>query len=263
MLKRLISSIVLIIIFLPIIIFGGRTFLIVSGILACLSLKEILDLKKSHSKIPSGIELLLYASLLVLIFYDYKTSLTFMLNTKILIIITVILLVPTIFYKKEEYETKDAFYLLGIVVFLGISFNNLVILRQHNIFHIWYILLITTSSDTFAYLIGKNFGKHKLLPKVSPKKTVEGAIGGLLMSSILGSLYYYYMMPSSPICFIIIFTCLVSLSAPIGDLIFSKIKRENDIKDYSDLIPGHGGILDRFDSLILAVLVYTLLLNIL
>ena len=263
MLKRLISSIVLIIIFLPIIIFGGRTFLIVSGILACLSLKEILDLKKSHSKIPSGIELLLYASLLVLIFYDYKTSLTFMLNTKILIIITVILLVPTIFYKKEEYETKDAFYLLGIVVFLGISFNNLIILRQDNIFHIWYILLITTSSDTFAYLIGKNFGKHKLLPKVSPKKTVEGAIGGLLMSSILGSLYYYYMMPSSPICFIIIFSCLVSLSAPIGDLIFSKIKRENDIKDYSDLIPGHGGILDRFDSLILAVLVYTLLLNIL
>ena len=107
-------------------------------------------------------------------------------------------------------------------------------------------------------LMGMAFGRHKLIPKVSPKKTVEGSVLGSIIGTVVACVFYHFFV--SPITFtVIIVTLALSGIGQIGDLIFSKIKRENDLKDFSNLIPGHGGILDRLDSTIAIMLGFLLL----
>jgi len=118
-------------------------------------------------------------------------------------------------------------------------------------------VLVTWASDIGAYAVGRTMGKHKLIPSVSPGKTVEGAIGGLLASMLVAAVYTRYVLhPSAHLTFrmtpagVLVFGALVSVAAQIGDLAESLLKREAGVKDSSQIIPGHGGILDRFDSLL-------------
>lgn len=111
------------------------------------------------------------------------------------------------------------------------------------------LLIVTFSMDTGAWFIGKNFGKRKLWPAVSPKKTVEGLIGGMISASLAGSIAWWIFFDQYRWDYSVIFA-LCGLLSQIGDLVQSKIKREFGIKDSSNLIPGHGGIYDRIDSLI-------------
>ena len=123
-----------------------------------------------------------------------------------------------------------------------------------------YLFLIPVCTDVFAYLIGSLFGKRKVAPNISPKKTLEGYIGGCVLGTILPSIYYYYFISNMNIIVLVVLTFIISIMGCIGDLLFSKIKRENGIKDFSNLIPGHGGILDRLDSFIFGILTYVLIL---
>lgn len=111
------------------------------------------------------------------------------------------------------------------------------------------LLLVTFMVDTAAYFCGKYFGKHKLWEKVSPKKTVEGALGGVLMSMLITSAFWSYFLAPMKLSYLLIFVILASC-AQIGDLAQSKLKRQFEIKDSSSLIPGHGGVYDRIDSLL-------------
>ncbi len=111
------------------------------------------------------------------------------------------------------------------------------------------LLVVTFSMDTGAWFFGKNFGKHKLWPAVSPNKTIEGLIGGIFTSAVLGTVTWYFAFSSLQWGSTVIFG-LCGLISQVGDLIQSKIKREFGIKDSSKLIPGHGGVYDRIDSLI-------------
>jgi phosphatidate cytidylyltransferase len=111
------------------------------------------------------------------------------------------------------------------------------------------LLIVTFSMDTGAWFFGKNFGKHKLWPAVSPNKTIEGLVGGMFTSALLGSFFWQYLFGQFKIENSVIFA-LCGLVSQVGDLIQSKIKREFAIKDSSSLIPGHGGVYDRIDSLI-------------
>ena len=127
-------------------------------------------------------------------------------------------------------------------------------------------LLLTWSSDIGAYVVGRAFGKRKLMPSVSPGKTVAGAVGGLAATVLVGWLYTRFVLtPSTQLAFvrggILIFALLVSIAAQIGDLFESLIKREAGMKDSSHLIPGHGGVLDRFDSLLFVLPVAYVLFN--
>lgn len=115
--------------------------------------------------------------------------------------------------------------------------------------YIWLIFIIAFGTDTFAYIFGNLFGKNKLCPNISPNKTVEGSLGGILGSLFL-TLIFCLIMGISPIWKLMILSTLVSIFSQVGDLVASKIKRTAKIKDYGFIFPGHGGVLDRFDSII-------------
>ena len=126
--------------------------------------------------------------------------------------------------------------------------------------------VITWTSDTGGYLVGRTFGKHKLIPSISPGKSVEGAIGALALSIIVSWVYVHQVLrPQAQLALaplaIIAFGAIISVAVQTGDLAESMIKREAGVKDASQILPGHGGILDRFDGLIFALPVAYLLLD--
>ncbi|MBD5505877.1 MAG: phosphatidate cytidylyltransferase [Lachnospiraceae bacterium] len=122
---------------------------------------------------------------------------------------------------------------------------------------VWFIFLCSWGSDTCAYAVGVLIGKHKMTPKLSPKKSVEGAVGGVLGAALLFVLYTHFVINmytsvSLPLLIAALLGAAGALVSMVGDLAASAIKRDHDIKDYGKLIPGHGGIMDRFDSVIIA-----------
>ncbi len=162
---------------------------------------------------------------------------------------------------------RDAARAIASTVYIVCGFSCLVATRdmEHGMFLLIMAIVIAFSTDIFAYFTGMFFGRHKLIPAVSPKKTVEGAIGGTLISAAAfvgcGFLYSHLYDGVQPNVFSL-FICGAALSivSQIGDLIASFIKRESGIKDYGKLFPGHGGVLDRFDSVIaVAPILYLLL----
>lgn len=258
--KRIISAIIAMIIVIPLIYFGGYIFTIGVCLLAALAYKEIIDLKKSHNEYP-----------IVMVFLGFFCMVAFILSNNIdasiyqgityqIITMTILfLLLPTIFFPKEKYNTRDAFYLIGVTLLLGMVFNIFIILRSRNLFVFLYLLIIPMVTDIFAMLGGKYFGKNKMCPNLSPHKTWEGSISGLLFGVIISLIFYSIFIGSLNIQ-VLLTTIALSIVGQMGDLVMSKIKRENEIKDFSNIMPGHGGILDRLDSIIFVFLAYMFLL---
>lgn len=193
---------------------------------------------------------------LLILFYVLKNDFT---NLAYLIIIAmfVLLIIPVINLK---YNFVDiALTMLGFL-YIGVffSFIYLVASKDYGNFYVWLIFIGSWVTDTAAYYCGRLFGKTKLCPKVSPKKTVEGSIGGLIVVSIISGLFGLIIgkyINTFPLYHFFIIGALCGVFSQFGDLVASSIKRFVDLKDYGSLIPGHGGILDRFDSILFSGLV--------
>lgn len=260
--KKTISAIVMIIILLPIIWYGGSLFKIGLGLVGVLALKEILDLKKSHNPIPIFASIVAEISLLLLIFADYDGySIIYGITYKGIAITLLSLLTLTLVYKNNKFTARDALFLIGSILLIGTSFNTIVLVRAFSLYKFLFLILIFILTDTFASWGGMLLGRHKLLPEVSPKKTIEGSISGTVVATIGASLFYHYLIASINMK-VILGIVFLSIVGQIGDLMFSKLKRENNIKDFSNLIPGHGGILDRLDSTIAIMLGYLIIYSI-
>ncbi len=255
--KRIISAIVMLIIVVPIVWYGKSLFKIGVGIISLLGLKEIIDLKKSHQEIPLLVSILSMICLLLIVFADFDGySIMYGITYKGIAILLLTLLITSLFTKK--YSATDALFLIGSIILLGTAFNTIIMVRMFSLYKFIYLILIFIMTDTFAYFGGKCLGRHKLIPKVSPNKTIEGSVIGSLVGTLSCSIFYHYFVSSINIK-IILATLILSILGQFGDLIFSKIKRENDLKDFSNLIPGHGGILDRLDSTIAIMLGYLII----
>jgi phosphatidate cytidylyltransferase len=163
-----------------------------------------------------------------------------------------ILCIPVI---DTKYNFIDAALSLLAVTYVAVffSFMPLINFKTGGNVLVWLVFITSWSCDTTAYYTGKLFGKTKLCPKVSPKKTIEGSLGGVLGSTLITLLFGFIMEKNyniMPLGNYAIIGMLCGVLSQFGDLVASSVKRHVDVKDYSNLIPGHGGILDRFDSII-------------
>ncbi|MCR5113817.1 MAG: phosphatidate cytidylyltransferase [Acholeplasmatales bacterium] len=179
-----------------------------------------------------------------------------------------------------HFEVSDVGKLYVSVIYIGLCVGAFTVIFTLGMRFIVYLLLITVFTDIFALVFGMLLGKHKMAPIISPKKTWEGAIGGTCTALVVGVLFallypyisdlfgdkvdfFYGILEFSTagnVIFIIILTLFLSVCSQVGDLVASKLKRAYGIKDYSNIFPGHGGILDRFDSALFASAIFLLLI---
>ncbi len=162
-----------------------------------------------------------------------------------------------------QVKLDEVGFNLLAVFYSVVLFSYFYLLRQldHGITWTFLTLFLVWATDIFAYLIGRRFGQHLMAPQISPKKTLEGALGGLLGSIFVGLIFWFWMEGVS-LKHIVVLSLMIGLGGQIGDLVESALKRSAGIKDSGTLIPGHGGILDRSDSLIFVLpLVYYYIVN--
>ena len=172
--------------------------------------------------------------------------------------IAALMLLMTIYvFTFPKFTTEQITVAFFGIFYVGMMFSYLYQVRSmpDGKYLVWLIVLSSWGCDTCAYCAGMLLGKHKMAPKLSPKKTVEGAVGGVLGAALLGFLYGVYfeghMVELARPGVISAAACAIAaVISQIGDLAASAIKRNHGVKDYGHLIPGHGGILDRFDSMI-------------
>lgn len=259
--KRSISAIILLVILIGSLLISTKLFSLVMLIAALLGFREIINIKYGEQE--NNIEVVKsigYISIVLIVLNKVFFNLN---ETEVMIIPILGLTIPIVFYNNsKKYNINDALYILGAVFFLSFAFSNIVKLCNANIYRCIYIFLVSFITDTYAYIAGNLIGKH-LETSISPKKTWEGSIIGSIMGCIIGSIYYYNVIGDITIVKVVIMTLILTILSEIGDLVFSSIKRYFNKKDYSNLIPGHGGILDRFDSVIFVALGLMLILNIL
>lgn len=263
--KRIISAIVALAILVPIFIKGGLIYNFTIYVLAILGLKEFIKAKSTKKQLPAFIEFISYIIFSILILFNINTKdMIYSIDLRVLSGLFLIYLIPTVLYHdRSQYSITDAFYLIGGIFFLGISFSLLVLVRSISLNIIIYLFLITTLTDSYAYITGSLVGKHKLLESISPNKTWEGMIGGTLFGVVISIIFYIVVVnPNVDLFQITLITLFLSIIGQFGDLCFSAIKRYFKIKDFSNIMPGHGGILDRFDSIIFVVLGFMFFISI-
>lgn len=253
---RVVSAIIALLIFVPIVVVGGSLFTFTIYLLSLLGLKELIDIKITKKEMPELIKFILFILMTLIMFNNNQNALVLSLDLKYVAMLFLALLVPNIFYHdNDKYSINDAFFLIGSVFFLGMAFNLMIIMRNQGLMIFIYLFLITIFTDTYAYITGLLIGRHKLLESISPKKTIEGLIGGTLFGTIFAATFYVVVInPCVDLFAIYLVTFFLSILGQLGDLVFSSIKRYYGKKDFSNIMPGHGGVLDRLDSIIFVML---------
>lgn len=151
----------------------------------------------------------------------------------------------------DWFDIADGALLFILLMIVGLGVNGVLSVLEYGSLAILYVAVSTYMTDTAAYFVGTRFGKHKLAPTVSPNKSIEGAVGGWLMSSLVSLVYATLLLSSKFDMSILVITSLtMPIIGQLGDLAFSSIKRHINVKDFGTLFPEHGGVLDRIDSLL-------------
>ena len=258
---RVLSAVILLIIFIPLLIIGKLPFSLLMLLISLVGLHEIYCVRRKEKEFPFIMELFGYILVGFLTLNNYRSaSLILEIDYRLVAFMIFLFVLPIIFIDNDKkYSVEDALFLVGATLFIGISMNLIILIRNFNLLYIIYILLIACITDIFALITGNFIGRHKFAPKISPKKTWEGFFGGITWGTIIGTVYFNTVInPSLNVAIVVFITLCLSILGQLGDLVFSAIKRHYGIKDFSNLIPGHGGILDRLDSIIFVVLGFLL-----
>jgi phosphatidate cytidylyltransferase len=248
--QRIITGVLAAAIFLPIVILGGIPFILVTYILATIGLFELLRMKKVRILSFQGLIsfLLLWVFLLPKEFSDWLLSLDI---TKMhAVFFAVLLLLTHTVITKNQFTFDEAGFVLLSTLYVGIGFYYLMETRLAGLHYIFYALFVIWATDTGAYFFGRAFGKRKLWPEISPNKTIEGAFGGIVSALVVVFIYQMFAEFQQSLITLLTMTIVVSVFGQIGDLVESAFKRHYGVKDSGKILPGHGGILDRLDSLL-------------
>lgn len=257
---RVRSSVILVILTLLTVILGDNVLFITISLISIIGLTELYKVLKINNAVIGYVGYTACIAYYLLIYFKMENY------NMLLIIAFLMLLMFAYVYKFPKYNIEQVtltYFGLFYVAFM-LSYIYKVRMLQDGIWLVWLIFVGAWGSDTCAYLVGRKIGKHKIFPNLSPKKSAEGCVGGILGAMLLGFIYAIIINSkmkgiANPKLEFTIICGASSIISQIGDLTASAIKRNHSIKDYGKLIPGHGGILDRFDSIIFtAPIVYYL-----
>lgn len=248
---RTITALLALAVFLPFIIIGGLPFTALIYVIATIGVFELIRMRRIGNYIfPYVLTVLL---LWLILLPETAGILSGFLLTKYeLIALIIFLLLSYTVLVKNKFTFDHVGFLLLAVFYVGIGFYYLIETRNGSnaLSNILYAFFIIWATDTGAYLVGRKFGKKKLWPTISPNKTVEGAIGGIIVACIVAVIFHLVNPFPAAIATLIVVTIAASIFGQIGDLVESAFKRNYDVKDSGNILPGHGGILDRFDSML-------------
>mgnify|MGYP001198549337 FL=1 len=246
-LTRAISGAVYIVLLISATFYSSNSFLLFFGILLLIAVSEFCKLVNLKNIVP----MLIAVGLFILC----NLSNTIKTNDILILLATLLVSIKAIFFlfdkKNKPVDSLSKYvYLIGYIILPFVLITKIPFVENsYNPKIILSIFILIWVNDTFAFLVGKTFGKHKLFEKVSPKKTIEGFVGGFIFSIVAGIILAQFLMLQSYIHWIFI-AVLASVFGTLGDLVESKFKRIANVKDSGNIMPGHGGVLDRLDSII-------------
>ena len=281
--KRFLSAVVLLALAGVALVVGGTFLLILSVVVALAGTFELLRIDNMHKSVPGCISYISVIGFYLILFREYyipcadgtlaNCFVPMLVRehtgfTEFWLVIVVIIMLAAYVLTYPKYHVKNIAICLLAVIYAGVLVSYLYQTRcmAYGNWFVWLVLIGASGSDTFAYLVGKLMGRHHF-SELSPKKTIEGCVGCVLGAALLAGIYSYFLPQEAAQMFhlnihvaFVGIGMLCSVVSQIGDLAASAMKRNYGIKDFSSLIPGHGGILDRFDSILfVSPLVYYLL----
>lgn len=263
---RLASGVVLVIIMLVAFLMGGT---VLAGLLFVISLIAFMELSKATGIHTQGKKINAFEAAGLLGVSAYYGAVYFSGNHTLLLMALIGVFMADMFiyvamFPKYRSEQVMAAFFAFMYAPVMLSFMYQTRTLHYGNYIVWLILISSWGCDTCAYVVGMLIGKKKIFPVLSPKKSLEGCIGGVAGAALIGALYGHYIVDQvvadQAVTWVIAFICAVgAVMSQVGDLAASAVKRNHDIKDYGKLIPGHGGIMDRFDSVIVtAPMIYFL-----
>lgn len=249
---RIITAVIALAIFIPLIVYGGWPLTIAALALGIVAISEVLVMKKMF--LISFEAIISYLGVALLILPDSWLDFLPSVATRWFgfYVLVVLLLLHTVI-RKQRFTFDDAGVLTLAMLYVGMGFHYFVVARAVNFQTLLYGMLIVWLTDSGAYLIGRKIGKNKLAPRISPNKTWEGSVGGTVAATIILAVYLYFFSVGDGFITMIILTLILSIMGQLGDLIESSLKRYYGVKDSGKILPGHGGILDRFDSMLIVM----------
>ena len=259
---RLLTSLGIAVLGLPLLIFSEYiVYPIALGLLAAVSSWELLRVFGLHKRVLLCVPTYIFAALLPFFsygaFFPSEKQSTYLLILALAVFAYLLFLAGYSVLSRGRFTFADMAKVFTTVTYVVVSFTSMSLIRYMNngVYLFEMIFIGAWVCDSFAYFTGRLLGKHKLAPELSPKKTVEGSIGGMAFTVGAFALYGFIIESVSSLDANYLILCLtglcLSVMSQIGDLFASLIKREHGVKDYSRILPGHGGIMDRFDSVLI------------
>jgi phosphatidate cytidylyltransferase len=255
--QRVITAVVALILFVPTVIIGGWWLQLVISALAVVAVGEVVQMRRMLL-VTFGAVLAMIGTAIVTLPMAWLRELPFGLTPASLLYIFVLLMLFHTVIAKNSFSFEDAGVFTLAMLYVGIGFHFFVEARTTSLTTLIYMLIIVWLTDSGAYMIGRKLGKHKLT-KISPNKTWEGSIGGTLVAVIVATIYTIFFPQQYDWPIMILISIILSVAGQFGDLIESALKRFYKVKDSGTILPGHGGILDRFDSMLIVLPVMALL----
>ncbi|MCT8139853.1 phosphatidate cytidylyltransferase [Anaerobacillus sp. CMMVII] len=259
--ERIITGVIAGIVFILLIVIGKLPFTIGIILLATIALFELLKMKKVAPRSLIGILSMFFLWTILLPKEWFEVGILSNLNRADLLIGFILLFLAITVLSKNSITFDHIGFIILASAYVGLGFHFLIETRllENGLALLFFILFLIWGTDSGAYFTGRAFGKRKLWPEISPNKTIEGSLGGVLTALVIGLIYHYFVPISDSLSYLVMIIVAVSVVGQLGDLVESALKRHYAVKDSGSILPGHGGILDRFDSLIFVLPVLYLL----